>query len=144
MTEEERRFKIRVCLDILRITNVIGQVDVRIFDTIDICYLEPIDVIISQFDTVNGKLYVVTKEKTYFAIEDIEYDIEDFRPYFRPLSDITQEEQAELDKLNNSGYDSQFLYALKKKWYIKHHFDFYKLIEKGMAIVASKNTFNYF
>lgn len=144
MTEEERSFKIRVFLDILRITDVIGQVDVRIFDTIDICYLKPIDVIINSFDITHGKLYVITKERTYFAIEDIEYDIEDFRPYFRPLSDITQEEQAELDKLDNSGYDWQFLQALKKKWYIKHNFDFYKLIEKGMAIVASKNTFNIF
>lgn len=95
------------------------------------------------------------------------YAIWDFKPYLRPLSSMTEEERKELSKLCNfitfcHDYDDfghlgiEILTDLYDKddyyidnnidiraidWLNQHHFDYRKLIEKGLALEAPKEMY---
>ena len=82
--------------------------------------------------------------------------IEDARPYLRPLSSITEEEEFELNGLLHEVYDFSFrmeelLETIQMQktipfqyidWLLKHHFDYRGLIEKGLALPAKENMYN--
>ena len=63
-------------------------------------------------------------------------DLEHCKPYLRPMSSMTEEEKDEYDRLvmcNASWIVDDWLFA--------HHFDFRKLIQKGLAIEAPKDMY---
>lgn len=55
-------------------------------------------------------------------------DIDEIKPYLRPLSSMTEKECEEVGK-HITIYDTV-------DWMNKHHFDYHGLIEKGLAIEA--------
>lgn len=64
-----------------------------------------------------------------------ESDIEDIKPYLRPLSSMTEDEEEEYRKINLFGTHWGFV-----DWCNKKHFDYRGLIEKGLAIEVTENN----
>ena len=79
-------------------------------------------------------------------------NVTDCRLYLRPMSSMTEEEKYELYGVNGVlEIDFEFepykmVHLLKSHnvidWFNKHHFDYRGLIEKGLAIEASKDIYN--
>ena len=96
-------------------------------------------------------------------LSDYDYVINDFIPYLRPLSSMTEEEKEEFHKLKqfsvtvvmpngvsrikptyivdleDDGDGINYLYD----WLNAHHFDYRGLIEKGLAIEVTKENNPY-
>ena len=68
-----------------------------------------------------------------------EFDIEEVRPYLRPLSSMTEEEEIEWFEsvVPTMDCDKQL------DFYCKYHFDYRGLIEKGLAIEAPEGMYNF-
>jgi len=65
--------------------------------------------------------------------------VEDIRPYLRPMSTMTEEEMIEFERLSfiYDASDGSMLFSEKGlDWLNAHHFDFRRLIEKGLALEA--------
>lgn len=62
------------------------------------------------------------------------------KPYLRPMSDMTEEERKEFDKIKLSYHFDEDGYVLFD-WLNKHHFDYRGLIEKGLALVAPEGMY---
>ena len=74
------------------------------------------------------------------------YCVECMKPYLRPMSSMTREEEIEYDatfatiKLADGHYDSTMTYK-SFDFLNAHHFDYRGLIEKGLAIaITEKNN----
>ena len=80
-------------------------------------------------------------------------EFEDYpKPYLRPMSSMTEEERKEIENIflqdtqeifkdpieirASSFYDADAL-----DWYLKKHFDYRKLIEKGLALEAPEGMY---
>lgn len=84
------------------------------------------------------------------SIEDeIEIDlhsIEDVKPYLRPMSSMTEEEEF---SYNKTQWEYQAEYCAPEyfdglesyDWLNEHHFDFRNLIEKGLALEAPEGMY---
>ena len=69
-------------------------------------------------------------------IDDIE--IEDIKPYLRPMSSMTEEEEKEFEEtLQYTQYTLE-----SYDWLNSHYFDYRGLIEKGLAIEAPEDMYN--
>ena len=69
-----------------------------------------------------------------------------FKPYLRPLSSMTEDEQRMLDSMCNGVEMVSRLSGLKMfdkafEWLNKNHFDYRGLIEKGLALEAPKDMY---
>ena len=82
----------------------------------------------------------------------ISYPLIDCRPYLRPMSSMTEEEQEEYQKFlfPCPDYDGRVVVGVYHKdlykvydWLNAHHFDYRGLIEKGLAIVVNENNNPY-
>lgn len=84
-----------------------------------------------------------------------ESDIEDIKPYLRPLSFMTKEECIELGNINatienisevipNVPYYIEVACSKQIDWLNEHHFDYRGLIEKGLAIAVAKDNNPYY
>lgn len=60
----------------------------------------------------------------------------DCEPYLRPMSSMTEEENAELFQLMGNGTDINRI-----DFYLSHHFDYRGLIEKGLALEALEGMY---
>lgn len=73
--------------------------------------------------------------------------IEEFKPYLRPMSSMTEvesekfEEYLELQSEYTTGADIRFKYDMFD-WLNSRHFDYRHLIEKGLAIEAPEEMYN--
>lgn len=105
---------------------------------------------------IRGKLKDIVFEHIYNdtdSIQDInawvmffgdEYvDATYFRPFLRPMSSMTEEEKKEYRKLCDSYYDIYFDSIASLDWLNAHHFDYHKLIEKGLAIKVTEENNPY-
>ena len=73
-------------------------------------------------------------------------DIETVKPYLRPMSSMTEEEEKEFWKVvDNYGSDSNAFDGFELgdvvDWLNKHHFDFRGLIKKGLALEATEGMY---
>lgn len=72
-------------------------------------------------------------------------DIDDIRPYLRPLSSMTDEEKDEytetFDITSPEVEDYDIFQVRMVDWLIEHHFDIRGLIEKGLALEATKEIY---
>ena len=64
--------------------------------------------------------------------------ISDIKPYLRPLSSMTEEEQYEY----NTAIDNDIEPERIVDWYNLHHFDYRGLIEKGLALEAPEGMYD--
>jgi len=117
----------------------------------------PVEVTLEGIDLYNDTITVNCTEKckrlsdTLMEQHEAEpYVIEDFTPYLRPLSDMTERERKQYEKLttvyqievNGKWFDMPDFNTLE--WLIKHHFDYQGLIEKGLALKAQDNMYKHF
>ena len=65
-------------------------------------------------------------------------DIEEVKPYLRPISSMTEEEEI----YYNTVYTRLKFYE-KEDWLNAHHFDYRGLIEKGLAIKVTEDNNPY-
>lgn len=78
------------------------------------------------------------------------YDIDEVKPYLRPMSSMTKEEYKEFnDQIykakpysDGKSYNVYEVTGLNVDWLNAHHFDYRGLIEKGLAIEAPKGMYN--
>ena len=100
---------------------------------------------------LDGRLY----DELYLSL----YSTEDssFKPYLRPMSSMTEEEEKELSIILNYEFyiDDDFALVAEDDrhrirlelcegyidWLNEHHFDFRGLIEKGLALEAPENMY---
>ena len=96
----------------------------------------------TEFDEWDGKPFVAIYNETLknidvngvFLVGSFSYEIDEVKPYLRPMSSMTEEERKYLQKL-------PFPYDFVD-WLTAHHFDYRGLIEKGLALEATSETYN--
>ena len=70
----------------------------------------------------------------------------EIKPYLRPMSSMTEEEEIEYDatfdtiKMSDGHYDSTMTYK-SFDWLNAHHFDYRGLIPKGLALEATEDMY---
>ena len=71
------------------------------------------------------------------------YDIDDVKPYLRPMSSMTEEEKEEYEVLVDCSDYTYFNTSDKViDWLNAHHFDYRGLIEKGLALEAEEGMYD--
>ena len=82
----------------------------------------------------------------------IDSKIENIKPYLRPMSSMTEEEDLEFIGIGllvvNYGTNGNAKHKCKLSipeidWLNKHHFDYLGLISKGLALEAPKDMYNF-
>ena len=72
----------------------------------------------------------------------IDIHLTDYRPYLRPMSSMTEEEDDEWWKFANEPYVVNE-HTSSLDWLNAHHFDYRGLIEKGLAIAVTEENNPY-
>lgn len=113
----------------------------------------PFDVTLDDINTSTEEIHVIAigNEDTVDFIEDQQvdgkpYTIDEFKPYLRPMSSMTEEEREEFENLLEGIVDGIERWdkpdlCEEYDWLNAHHFDYRGLIEKGLAIEAPKNMY---
>lgn len=76
----------------------------------------------------------------YCMCSEFQYEIEECKPYLRPISSMTEEEKKELIKEFWGSHTIKDRFE-EVCWYLSKHFDINGLIEKGLALVAPKGMY---
>ena len=64
-----------------------------------------------------------------------------FKPYLRPLSSMTEEELNEYENFITNEKDDQIRFCNELVFYNSHHFDYRGLIPMGLALEAPENMY---
>ena len=124
--------------------------------SIDICGRLPYGVKVKIFD--NDILRYDTEHGVLYGKENMDNDdfvikchndswvisCENFKPYFRPMSSMTEEEREEANKLwdivTKTRNDLHYLYT---DFLFSHHLDFRGLIPMGVALEAPEGMYDF-
>lgn len=123
----------------------------EIFDGGQVC-------IITKIETYNGSKYpeLIGQKLFYTEGSVVPFTVDEIRPYLRPLSSMTEEEENELREWGDweliSWLDAEEVcfcnLAVKYDtlfklidWLNAHHFDYRGLIEKGLALEALEGMY---
>lgn len=90
--------------------------------------------------SIKGNISVETKDA------DIVFDCTEVKPYLRPMSDMTEEEANEFERITDNLLEngtSEEVWSTVIDWLNAHYFDYRGLIEKGLAIKATKEIYRY-
>ena len=72
-------------------------------------------------------------------------EVEHIKPYLRPMSSMTEEEDKEFALFQTNFYTDGFLYPIAATnmidWLNRHHFDYRGLIPKGLALEAKEGMY---
>lgn len=68
-------------------------------------------------------------------------NIEEVKPYLRPMSSMTHDERFEYDELNHFYTKGLTFNVDEIDWLLAHHFDFRGLIKNGLALKASEGMY---
>lgn len=74
------------------------------------------------------------------GVGDLFVSAEDIKPYLRPMDSMVDEERDEFE--DTLEYDRSYYYTISTPtiktvdWLLKNHFDYRRLIEKGLALEA--------
>jgi len=68
-------------------------------------------------------------------------DIDEIKPYLRPMSSMTEEERKYYNSLSILIADSECDVYEEMDWLNSHHFDYRGLIEKGIALEAPSDMY---
>ena len=116
----------------------------------DLCARLPYGVKILDIPAnVVGKLFLISTTDTvqYETADDSGIQtLYNIKPYLRPMSSMTEEEQRTLDSMCNGVEMVSRLSGLKMfdkafNWLNENHFDYRGLIEKGLAIEAPEGMY---
>jgi hypothetical protein len=93
--------------------------------------------------------FIVTLDNATDGTNGLKFcTIDSVKPYLRPMSSMTEEEEIEYDatfatiKMSDGHYDSTMTYK-SFDWLNSHHFDYRGLIEKGLAIKVTEENNPY-
>jgi len=100
---------------------------------IDLCGRLPYGVICNLYDVEDANKKFQLKELSNLIISAVNSGC--IKPYLRPMSSMTEEEYEEF------GYDVLRYTPREFDWLNKHHFDYRRLIEKGLALEAPKGMY---
>ena len=110
---------------------------------VDLCARLPYGIICE--DSRHGSSRItdinVVDETVYCDDFDEYIGIKNIKPYLRPMSSMTKEEKQVLELCN--AFIEPRSTELKVDFYNKQHLDYRGLIEKGLAIVITKNNNPY-
>lgn len=67
--------------------------------------------------------------------------VDEVKPYLRPMSSMAEEEYIELRAVYDNGSNGLFDEYSHIDWLNEHHFDYRRLIEKGLALEAPENMY---
>ena len=68
--------------------------------------------------------------------------VENFKPYLRPMSSMTDVEKKTLNNiLEYQYYSDDSCMCEASDWLNEHHFDYRRLIEKGLALEATEDMY---
>ena len=113
----------------------------------------PFDVTLDDINISTEELHVIAigNEDTIAFIEDQQtwgspYTVDEFKPYLRPMSSMTEEEKEEYFHIDDRSYSCPKDYAHipasdRIDWLNKNMFDYRGLIEKGLALEASEEMY---
>ena len=99
--------------------------------------------------------FIVTLDNATDGTNGLKYcTIDCIKPYLRPMSTMTDEERNEYNNLyyqvsinvdnnGNTFRDMKILEWLHISWFLKNHFDFMGLIEKGLALEAPEEMYKH-
>lgn len=92
-----------------------------------------------------GNTVVDVNGNTDFFHDSDYFDITKIKPYLRPMSSMTDDEDKEFALLQTDFYVDGWLYPIPAtnmiNWLNKHYFDYRYLIEKGLALEAPKDMY---
>ena len=76
------------------------------------------------------------------------YCVEGIKPYLRPMSSMTEDEEKEYINIDNRSYSCPMAYAHipasdRIDWLNAHHFDYRGLIERGLVIAVTEENNPY-
>ena len=95
--------------------------------------------VLTSIDVMHNNLY-------NFKIDNHLVGFSDFKPYLRPMSSMTEEEKEEWSQYVSVPYGKSIRrlpYCAKYiDWLTAHHFDFRRLIRKGLALEAPEKMYN--
>ena len=118
-----------------------------------IFYNAPFVVTLDEINTSTEEIHVIAvgNEDTVEFIEEAQQDgepyvIDDFKPYLRPMSSMTEEEKEEFENLLEGIVDGIERWdkpdlCEEYDWLNAHHFDYRRLIEKNLALEAPKDMY---
>ena len=109
---------------------------------------------------VLNSVFISDYGTAYICIEGMEYELDDFKPYLLPMSNMTEKEYEtfpipfsfdSFSTWNNTILSkviegTQILIGIDEiteiiDWLNAHHFDYHGLIEKGLAIEAPEGMY---
>ena len=121
---------------------------------------EPFDVILDGINTGTQEIHVtaIGNEDTCEFIEmqqtdGAPYTIDEFKPYLRPMSSMTEDEQKEFDDfigIDECAWRGEGIRGFINQarimdegieWLNAHHFDYRGLIEKKLALIAPDDMY---
>ncbi len=114
---------------------------------IDLCARLPYNVVIRCTDSDTDYKCFLTTDILNELLNNTEYY--DYKPYLRPMSSMTEEEEKEFWKVvDNYGSDSDafdgFELGDDVDWLNEHHFDYRGLIPMGLALEAPEGMYENF
>ena len=68
--------------------------------------------------------------------------VDDFKPYLRPMSSMTEEEEKEYSEIFWNRKADYIGAACIIDWLLEHHYDFRNLIERGLALEAPDGMYD--
>lgn len=110
----------------------------------DLCARLPYKVIVYDYDRKE------TREMGLGTLHDIMFNDLECKPYLRPLSNMTKEEENECIGFSRTiiiphvrnWFNFSITNPIFTDWLNAHHFDYRGLIEKGLALEAPDGMYN--
>ena len=103
-------------------------------------------------DGIINSAFINEHGKAYICIESAEYELEDVKPYLRPMSSMTEEEKTQVqrfmdivtDENYGDGYSPSAWDAMNDfvQYCDSHHLDHRGLIFRGLALEAPEGMYN--
>lgn len=89
---------------------------------------------------IDGRIASVCHENEQIFVyenKDYPYSPEEIRPYLRPMSSMSESERK-----THINYINRYTNTAMFEWMNSRHFDYYGLIEKGLALEAPEGMYN--
>ena len=127
---------------------------------IDLCSREPYHPKIQVFnDGYEGfQIGEFDTDLWLHHIDALRFDRIEIKPYLRPMSSMTEEEEKELKKIHHQFYKGNFIdagvfsaddcgctvFEMSNilNYLRSHHFDYYGMIDRGLALEAPEGMYN--